>query len=485
MGGERNDHAALLDDWINQEKAALELNSIIGSLCYDKSVELVFFRKQLLDTGAREVARHHLVSTEVTQQPLSVDLTLSIAREIQKIDLAPSKIDLGKLASEWLQEKNKSKNLTSFVTDKLKDFIGKEKKALTPKDVILFGFGRIGRLAAREIITQSGKGEQLRLKAIVTRSNSDEDIEKRSSLFRKDSVHGRFKGTVVTDYKNKALIVNGNVIKMIAVNDPATADYTAYGIDNALLIDNTGAFRDKEGLGKHLKAKGVSQVLLTAPGKGDLPNIVYGINHEAFDIKKEKIFTAASCTTNAISPVLKVINDALGVEYGHIETVHSYTNDQNLLDNYHKKYRRGRAAPLNMVITETGAASAVAKVLPKLKGKITGNSVRVPTPDVSLAILNLTLKKKTSKEEVNKILKGATLKGDLVEQIEYSVSNELVSSDLIGNSHASIIDSPATIVSPDGKSVVIYAWYDNEFGYTRQVFRLAKYIAGVRRLVYY
>ena len=261
-------------------------------------------------------------------------------------------------------------------------------------------------------------------------------------------------------------------------------DYTAFGIKDALLIDNTGVYRDREGLSKHLASKGVSKVLLTAPGKGDIPNIVHGINYQDAD-PAETIFSAASCTTNAIVPVLKVVNEHLGIEKGHIETVHSYTNDQNLLDNYHKKSRRGRSAALNMVITETGADKAVAKVLPVLAGKLTGNAVRVPTPDVSLAILNLTLSKKSSKEELAHLLNQASLYGNLVEQLEYSISNELVSSDVIGNSHASIVDGPATIISQDQQSVVLYVWYDNEYGYTRQVVRLAKMIAGVIRLTYY
>jgi glyceraldehyde 3-phosphate dehydrogenase len=272
---------------------------------------------------------------------------------------------------------------------------------------------------------------------------------------------------------------------MIAASDPSTIDYTQFGIHDALIIDNTGVVRDREGLSKHLSSKGVKQVLLTAPGKGDVPNVVYGVNENAFDHEKENVFSAASCTTNAIVPVLAVIEQTLGIERGHIETIHSYTNDQNLLDNYHKKYRRGRSAPLNMVITETGADKAVAKVLPQLAGKLTGNAVRVPTPDVSLAILNLTVRKETSKDGVNEILRNAALHGELVEQIQYSVSNELVSSDLVGNSCASIVDSPATIVSKDNKSMVLYIWYDNEYGYSRQVIRYAKFLSDVIRLRYY
>jgi glyceraldehyde 3-phosphate dehydrogenase len=349
----------------------------------------------------------------------------------------------------------------------------------------LYGFGRIGRLAARELISQAGKGEQLRLRAIVTRSNSDSDIIKRAALLRTDSVHGPFHGNIIEDLANKALIINGHTVQMIAANNPEDIDYESYGITNALIIDNTGVLRDREGLGRHLRSKGANKVLLTAPGKGNIPNIVHGVNHEKFDINNEQIFSAASCTTNAIIPPLKVMHEKFGIIKGHIETIHSYTNDQNLLDNFHKKERRGRSAALNMVLTETGANSAITKVLPELAGKFTANAVRVPTPDVSLAILNLTITRETTVQEVNESLRDAALNGDLVEQLQYSTDIELVSTDLIGNSCASIIDSPNTILSEDKRSVVIYAWYDNEYGYTRQVIRLAKHLADVVRLRYY
>ena len=297
-------------------------------------------------------------------------------------------------------------------------------------------------------------------------------------------MHGQFEGTVDVDLAGKCLILNGQRIQMIEAKNPEDVDYTSYGIDKCLLIDNTGVFSDREALMRHKKSKGVHKVLLTAPGK-EIPNIVYAINQGTVDIDKETIYSAASCTTNAISPVLSVIEDNIGVERGHIETVHAYTNDQNLLDNMHKKPRRGRSAAINMVITSTGAGKAVTKVIPSFKNKLTANAVRVPTPNGSLAILSLNLKRESTREEINTLLKKAALEGNLVNQIHYSMDEELVSSDIIGNTCCSVFDSPATIMSNDGKNAVLYVWYDNEFGYTKQVIRLAKYIAKVRRLHYY
>lgn len=483
--GKAKSYEAELHDWISSERAAIELIGHIGTLWFEKSVELIIFRNQLIDRSASEIMNLHQYAKDIVKRPINVSETATLAGELTKLDLAPSRIDIGRLAAEWSEEQGNYANMAAFVTDKLKDFVGAGKGSITPKDVVLFGFGRIGRLAARELISQAGKGDQLRLRAIVTRGNSDEEIVKRADLLRMDSVHGPFPGTIIEDFENKALIVNGHLVHMIHANNPEDVDYTSYGINNALLIDNTGVFRDREALSRHTKAKGIAKVLLTAPAKGDVQNVVYGVNHEKVDPNSDQIFSAASCTTNAIMPILYVIDKEFGVEKGHIETVHSYTNDQNLLDNYHKKYRRGRSAAMNMVITETGAESALKKVLPQLAGKFTANSVRVPTPNVSLAILNITINRETSKDEVNEMIRRYALKGNLVEQIQYAFSNELVSSDVIGNPCSSVFDSQATIVSPDKKSIVLYVWYDNEYGYTRQVLRFSKYLAEVIRLRYY
>jgi glyceraldehyde 3-phosphate dehydrogenase len=473
-----------LQVYVNQERAAVELGHMVGKLLLDKSIELVLFRNHLVDTSLSEKLRLFKYAAEVVGKPISVFDCADLSKELYEMNLAPAKIDIGKLASEWLASRDHYKTQREFLDDKLSNFTMESGNEIEPRDVILFGFGRIGRLAARELIQQAGKGQQLRLRAIVTREDDELSLKKRAALFENDSVHGRFKGTVAIDYENKCLIINGQRVYMIGTKDPGAVDYTAFGISNALLVDNTGVFKDRNALSTHLKAKGVSKVILTAPGK-EVPNIVYGINHRDLDIENETIFSAASCTTNAICPILKVINDSLGIEQGHIETVHAYTNDQNLLDNMHKKSRRGRSAAINMVITETGAGKAVTKVIPTLANKLTANAVRVPTPNGSLAIMHVMVDKATTREEVNAIVRRAALEGDLVNQINYQISEELVSSDIIGNECCSVYDSQATIVSPDGKSVVLYSWYDNEFGYTKQVIRLAKYVAKVRRNIYY
>jgi len=467
----------------DRRKATVQFVKIVSDLWYDKSIELVLFRNQLIDRTVSDILNLHEYAGEFVQKPISIFDSVEIAKAINDLSLPPAKLDIGKLTYEYHLEDQNYSNATAFIAAKLKD--AKNYKSIDPKDVVLYGFGRIGRLLARALMKRTGKGNQLRLRAIVTRGEITETVlEKRAALLKNDSVHGHFSGTVTTDIANKALIINGTTVNLISANAPEDIDYTTYGINKALVIDNTGAFRDKVALGRHLNAKGVEKVLLTAPGK-EVPNIVHGVNHLDFDPNQVNIFSAASCTTNAITPILKAVEDSFGIKSGHLETIHAYTNDQNLVDNFHKKYRRGRAAALNMVITETGAGKAVSKALPALEGKLTSNAIRVPVPNGSLAILNLQLKKKTSVETMNTIMKKYALEGNLVEQIKYELSDELVSSDIVGSAAPSIYDSKATIVRPDGKNVVLYIWYDNEYGYSYQVIRLAKYISKVRRYTYY
>ncbi|MDA8572581.1 glyceraldehyde-3-phosphate dehydrogenase [Flavobacteriaceae bacterium] len=467
----------------NCRKSAVEFVKIVNDLWYDDAVELVIFRNQLIDKNVNEILRLHDYASVFVNKPISIFDAVEVAKAIQNLRLPPSKIDIGKLTYEFHKKAPEHNDIFTFISNQLKAH--KKQKNITPRDVVLYGFGRIGRLVARELMLKNGKGSQLRLRAIVTRGSVNKDVlEKRAALLSNDSVHGKFPGTIHADSKKNALIINGTTVHIISSNAPEDIDYTTFGIEKALIIDNTGAFRTKEALERHLKANGTEKVVLTAPGNG-IPNIVYGVNQNEYNPKEHSIFSAASCTTNAITPVLSVIDDALGVNYGHLETIHAYTNDQNLVDNMHKKYRRGRAAGLNMVITETGAGKAVSKALPKLEGKLTSNAIRVPVPNGSLAILNLEVSQKITLKKLNHLLKQHALEGPLVEQIKYELSDELVSSDIVGSSAPAIFDSKATIVRDNGKNIVLYIWYDNEYGYSHQVVRLAKYMAEVRRFTYY
>ncbi|NVK39717.1 MAG: glyceraldehyde-3-phosphate dehydrogenase [Oceanospirillaceae bacterium] len=459
-------------DWKAREARAEDMVPLIGRLYRDRNVETSVFGRLIHKRSVIDILKAHRFARQMMEgeEELSVHDTYPVLEAVDKLGVANAHVDVGKLIIKFRHEGNG--DLDAFLRKELESVIGAPERE--PTDVVLYGFGRIGRLLARLLIERTGGGQSLRLRAIVVRKgNADNDLEKRASLLRRDSVHGSFKGTIVVDEENQAIVANGNVIKVIFADAPDTIDYTAYGISNALVIDNTGKWRDADGLSLHLRANGVARVLLTAPGKG-IKNIVMGVNHG--DIADEdRILSAASCTTNAITPVLKMINDEFGVVNGHVETVHSYTNDQNLIDNYHKGDRRGRAAGLNMVITETGAAKAVSKALPVLEGKLTGNAIRVPTPNVSMAILNLNLEKATTKDELNDFLRNAALFSDLQKQIDYSNSPEAVSTDFVGSRAAGVVDGLATIV--DGNRCVLYVWYDNEFGYSCQVFRMMQAMA--------
>ncbi|PLX11120.1 MAG: glyceraldehyde-3-phosphate dehydrogenase, partial [Marinilabiliales bacterium] len=347
-----------LKEWADQEMIANEFISVLSKLFYDKSIELVLYRNQLVDRSASKILYMHSYAENLVGAKLNINISLMLAKSILHCNVSPSKLDVGKLNMEWEEEGKNYIDSDDFIETKLKNYINADTTLEKPVDVVLYGFGRIGRLLARELVIQ-GNGKQLRVRAIVTRGNDANQIEKRASLLRHDSVHGQFRGIALESPDDKTIYINGHKVLMLAANAPEEIDYTEYGINNAILIDNTGIFRDREGLSRHLNAKGISKVVLTAPGKGDIPNIVYGVNHSSIDFSEENILSAASCTTNAAAPVLSIIEENIGIEKGHLETVHSYTNDQNLLDNFHKKTRRGRSAPLNLVITEKGAAKEV------------------------------------------------------------------------------------------------------------------------------
>jgi len=466
------------NNWNEKIALAQEMLPLIGQLHRNNDVVVSIFGRLLVGATDIDIIKAHRYARRVADREMKLDQTLPVLRELVDMDLGTATIDLGRLATGF--EKSGGTDLRAYLDEQLADIVGKRSET-EPRDVVLYGFGRIGRLLARILISREATYGGVRLRAVVVRKNSEDDIVKRASLLRRDSVHGAFDGTITVDKENNVIWANGTKIQIIYSNSPAEVDYTAYGINDAIVVDNTGIWRDREGLSQHLQSKGVSRVVLTAPGKGDLPNIVYGINDDMIT-DDEQIITAASCTTNGITPVLKVINDRYGVEHGHVETVHSFTNDQNLIDNFHKGTRRGRAASLNMVLTETGAAKAVSKALPEFEGKLTGNAIRVPTPNVSMAVLNLTLEKEVDREEVNNFLRKVSLHSDLRQQISYINSPEVVSTDFVGSTHAGIVDGLATIAS--GKHLVLYVWYDNEFGYSNQVIRIVEEVAGARPEIY-
>ena len=461
--------------WTDRQAVAEQLIPLVGALYRDNGVVTSIHGRRLINASPLQIVKAHRYARHVDGQELDINRTLELVQAIVALNPGPASINVAGILAEQAES---GKSISDYAAEVLAPVAGKGKPATTEdaKDVVLYGFGRIGRLLARILLGNAENGRGPVLKAIVVRKGDDKDLTKRASLLRRDSVHGMFEGTISIDDERNSIIANGNEIRVIYADDPANVDYASYGINDALLIDNTGKWRDEAALSEHLKNKGIAKVLLTAPGKGDLPNVVYGVNHDVITADT-KIVTAASCTTNAIVPALKVLNDAFGVKHGHVETVHSFTNDQNLIDDFHKGDRRGRSSAMNMVITETGAAKAVSKALPELEGKLSGNAIRVPTPDVSMAILNLTLKKAVDRDTLNKVLRDASLKSNLRNQIDYIESPEVVSTDFVGSNRAGIVDGLATIAN--GKNIILYVWYDNEYGYSHQVVRVIQELAGL------
>ncbi len=465
-------------DWKWREGLAELIVPIIGTL-YRNGVNILVYGKSLVNESPVAIMKAHRFARQSDNNELSELETYPILKYIETLNLADCEIDVGEIAvkcSFFEDIKNDDSNIGDYIDTELESVINKKSnRPSEPANIVLYGFGRIGRLVARMMTQTTGPGNYFKLRAIVIRKATDDDIFKRASLLTKDSVHGPFDGTVRVDEENSSLVINGNPVKVIYASGPDKVKYSDYGINDPVVIDNTGIWRDEEALSVHIKS-GASKVILTAPAKGDIKNIVYGINDSILD-ENDQLISAASCTTNAIVPVLKTINDEFKINGGHIETVHAYTNDQNLIDNFHKKDRRGRGAPLNMVITSTGAVNAVAKALPELKGKLTGNAIRVPTPNVSLAILSLELDKKVSVEIVNDYLRSMAFHSEYREIIGFVNSSEVVSTDFYSSPFATVIDSQATITND--KRVTLYCWYDNEYGYTKQVINLAKKVAKI------
>ena len=465
-------------DWKWREGLAELMVPIIGSL-YRDGINILIYGKSLVNESPVAIMKAHRFARQSDNNELSELETYPLLRYISTINLCDCEIDIGEIAVKcpfFNEIKNDDPKIPEYINKELSSVINKESKRPDhPKNIVLYGFGRIGRLVARMMTQTTGPGKYFRLKGIVIRKASDDDIFKRASLLTKDSVHGPFDGTVRVDEENSALVINGNPVKIIYASSPENVNYNDYDINDPVVIDNTGIWRDEEALDVHIKS-GASKVILTAPAKGNIKNIVYGINDSILN-EKDNIISAASCTTNAIVPILKVINEKYTLKSGHIETVHAYTNDQNLIDNFHKKDRRGRGAPLNMVITSTGAVNAVAKALPELDGKLTGNAIRVPTPNVSLAILSLEIDKVISTEKINEYLRSVAFHSKYREIIGYVNSSEIVSTDFYSSPFATVIDSKATITN--GNKMTLYCWYDNEYGYTKQVISLTKKVSKI------
>lgn len=467
-----------LKKYMTNQTLAEEMIPAVGNLYRNNNVIVTVFGRKLMNSSTIDIIKAHKSGRHMVGRELPVAESHRVLEAMQDMNLGVSRIDIGKLASKFADqhEADDSLTLTDFLESELASVNDGEANLVDqPQDVVLYGFGRIGRILARMLIERTTLNNKLRLRAIVVRGGRDGDLEKRASLLRRDSVHGPFNGSITVDKENTALIANGTFIKVIYANQPEDIDYREYAIDNALIVDNTGMFKDREGLSRHL-VPGAKKVLLTAPAKGDIKNIVYGVN-DAMISDDDNVICAASCTTNAITPILQVMNDEYGIINGHVETIHSYTNDQNLIDNYHSAPRRGRSAPLNMVLTSTGAAQAVSKALPELEGKLTGNAIRVPTPNVSMAVINLNLEKGTTRDELNEHVRKISLDSALSQQISFSTSTEAVSTDMVGTPEPGIFDAEATIVQ--GTSCVLYVWYDNEYGYSSQVLKVMRHMTGL------
>lgn len=321
-------------DWKWREGLAELMVPIVGRL-YRHGVHIMIYGQSLVNKSPIDIMHAHRFVRQIEENELSELETYPLLERLSKMDLPDCEVDIGELAmrcSFFHDLPNNPDSIDNFLQEQISvDDIG-AKRPDQPQDIVLYGFGRIGRLMARMLAQTTGPGNYFRLKGVVVRKTGENDLIKRASLLRRDSVHGRFDGTIRVDLENELLVINGNPVKFIYANSPVDVNYSDLNINSPIVIDNTGIWRDEETLSQHLTS-GASKVILTAPAKGDIRNIVFGVNDSALQ-KSDQIISAASCTTNAIVPVLKLISDHYGISNGHIETVHSYTNDQNLIDNF-------------------------------------------------------------------------------------------------------------------------------------------------------
>ena len=401
-----------------------------------------------------------LAFAAATDDSCTATALLATLQQVCEAASGPCLVDLADLTQATPEERQSALQL-----------LGGTGAQVAPRNVVVNGFGRIGRLLVRQLSTD-GYVPYLKLAGIRVRPGTD--LRRRAALLEHDSVHGAFNADLQCDPDNSSLIINGEAIPVFeAGGDSAMAADT-------LLLESTGVGRDAPALEGLLAESGAEQVLLTAPGKSGVSNLVHGISDLSASAK-EPVLAAASCTTNAIVPLLAVLEERIGLRHAHFETVHAYTNDQNLVDNAHSSARRGRAAVSNIVMTTTGAADAVVQVLPQLAGRLSANAVRVPVADVSLLALNLQLAQSSSADELRALLEEVSLSPRHRNLIGFSSNPELVSSDCIGDRHACLVDAPALQVTGErGDRCALYAWYDNEAGYCAQVLRLAQDLSRLR-----
>jgi glyceraldehyde 3-phosphate dehydrogenase len=471
---------------------------MLGKLYRTQNVVCTLFSKRLNSKSASEILKTHAWAVDNRDADVTVAEIHAVLEVMASFGnfVRTMRVDLGKCVQLCRQAFASAAAGSTAQTSALRDVLSASLKAhagalaVAPstmqeaRDVVLYGFGRIGRLMMRILVEKAGSGVKLMLRAIVVRKKPTPDLLKRASLLLRDSVHGPFNGTVEVNEAENAIVANGVMVRLLYSASPDRLDYTQHGIQRAIVVDNTGIWRDKKGLSLHLASKGVAAVLLTAPGKGGVPNVVMGVNDEECGIEDwatTDVVSAASCSTNCIAPALKALHAAYGVKSGHVETVHAFTNDQNLIDNFHKKKRRGRSAALNIVLTETGAAEAVQAVLPELAGRLTASAIRVPTPNVSMALMVLQLDAETDAAAVNALLKAAATSGRMQQQIDYVEDDDVCSSDFVGNRAACIVDARNTrcAAGHGGSRLNLYLWYDNEFGYSCQVVRILQKMAGI------
>ncbi|MEN1783906.1 MAG: glyceraldehyde-3-phosphate dehydrogenase [Bacteroidota bacterium] len=463
----------------HMRKATVEFIKMVSDLWYDRAISIVLFKHEVIDKNVSTILNLHQYAGEFVQKPISIFDAVEILRAIADLKLPPSKIDIGKLTYEFHSETNGHDHIKTFIQDKLKE--AHKSKATHPKYIVLYGFEQISQLLTRELTRNAGLSNQLRLRAIVTNDRTDfSSLANRALQLRTTPPYGQFNGTITIDEKKQALIINGVTVYFINTKEPHEVDYTRYDISEALVVDTRDKVTPKKSIAAPLKAKGIAKVLL-ASWSDTVPMIVYGVNHKDYPPTKTKVCATGSCRANAIAPILKVIEDSLGIVKGHIDImgadgVSTGVDAVKPINNTPKAYG---------IIATSNTAEVLSSILPTLKGKLSSNTIHTPISQGYLAALHLTTNQKTSAKAVNTIVKKYALEGDLVEQITYALNSAPIPNDAIGTAAPCIYDSSATTVSKDGKSLTLYIWYHAEHGYAHQIIRLAKYLAQVGRYTYY